>query len=302
MGLVSGKGKKGRGKSADALILSTAVTLALTGQAIPAFADEGDSGSSSSGSSSSSSSGSSTSLITPLFPAESSPTAAPSSSSSSSSSTPSPEAVPTAPKELTPVNPLEGLFQQQPQYPTPGTTQKFPSALSPNMGDDKNVPGRSPGQAGEKYQSSFKDPFAVEPTKNITEVNPLKGLFQQQPQYPSPNKTQMFPEAIPKHLGDDGSQPGRSPGQAATPYQKNFSDPFAPPPHQQEIPDNNNYVKGLFQQQPQYPSPNKTVMFPEAVQQNLGDDASQPGRSPGSAGKPYDPYATPPSATPSTAE
>ena len=175
------------------------------------------------------------------------------------------------------MNPLEGLFQQQPQYPTPGTTLMFPSALSPNMGRDADVPGRQPGQPAPTYQVPWKDPFApIDTTSKTTTVNPLKGLFQQQPQYPTPGTTHMFPEATPKHLGEDSATPGRQPGTATPVYQTEWKDPSAPP--EQPSKDNTNYLKGLFQQQPQYPTPGTTLAFPEAVQHNLGTDSATPGK------------------------
>ncbi len=229
----------------------------------------------------------------PLFESEkSSPAAAstPSSGPAAPSATALPSAVPSGstpakPEEFTPVNPLKGLFQMQPQYPTPGTTQMFPEAVSPNMGKDSDVTGRNPGTAGTVFQTQWKDPYETKKDEKITPVNPIKGLFQQQPQYPTPGTTQQFPEAIPSHLGSDSSVPGRSPGEASTIYQTTWKDPYAPP--EKDSSDKTNYLKGLFQQQPQYPSPNKTPQFPEAIQKNLGDDSSEPGRQPGTSSLPF---------------
>ncbi|MBX9689636.1 MAG: hypothetical protein K2X27_23195, partial [Candidatus Obscuribacterales bacterium] len=99
------------------------------------------------------------------------------------------------------------------------------------MGNDSQVQGRNPGQTSALYQVPVKDsdPYAKQEEKNITTVNPLKGLFQQQPQYPSPGKTEMFPEAVPKHLGNDSDVQGRSPGQAGAVYQTKWADPDAKP-------------------------------------------------------------------------
>ena len=153
------------------------------------------------------------------------------------------------------------------------------------MGSDGDVPGRHPGQAGKTYNSDWKDPYATESTdKKITPVNALKGLFQPQPQYPTPGTTQMYPEATPKHLGNDTDTPGRSPGKSSSTFASDWKDPYAT--EEKPSKDDQNYLKGLFQPKPQYPSPNKTLMPPEAVQKNLGDDSNQPGK-PGKLGNPY---------------
>jgi hypothetical protein len=166
----------------------------------------------------------------------------------------------------------------------------FPEAVSNNMGKDSDVPGRNPGHAGSTFQTDWKDPYASPEDKNTTSVNPLKGLFQQQPQYPSPGKTQMYPEAVPQHLGNDSDVAGRHPGQAGTVFQNEWKDPYKT--EDKPSKDSNNYLKGLFQQQPQYPSAGKTVVYPEAQQRNLGDDSAQPGRQPGSAGTAFQPEPT----------
>ncbi len=245
MGLAAGKKI---GLLQHSLVLGTAFSIALSSQlALPSLAQEGDS---SSGASSSGSSAAGDD------------------------------------KPFTPVNGLQGLFQMQPQYPSPGTTQMFPEPTSANMGKDSDVQGRQPGSASNTYQMQWApDPNAAKPEEKITPENPLKGLFQMQPQYPSPGKTQMFPEATPAHLGKDGDVQGRNPGTASNTFQTQWKDPSASPAEPSK--DQTNYLKGLFQMQPQYPSPGKTQMFPEAVQGNLGKDSDQPGRQPGSTGTVY---------------
>ena len=178
-----------------------------------------------------------------------------------------------------PVNPLQGLFQMQPQYPTPGTTQMFPEAVPAHMGSDSSVPGRNPGQTSTIYQPGFKDTEAKEPPKIERTDNGIKGLFQMQPQYPTPGTTQMFPEAVPKHLGDDSSVQGRNPGQNAPTFQSQWKDPGAP--EQKKSEDKTDYLKNLFQMQPQFATPGTTVMFPEPTSPQFGPDGDKPGQQPG---------------------
>lgn len=190
--------------------------------------------------------------------------------------------------ELEAPNALRGLFTPQPQYPTPGTTIMNPETIPPHLGDDSKQPGRQPtGGGGTIYSNDFgKHETTEAETKN--KDNPLKGLFQQQPQYPSPGKTIMFPEAVPKHVGDDSSVPGRQPGQAGTIYSNDWGKDTTEPSGNKD-----NVLKGLFVQQPQYPSPNKTIMYPDNTPKQLGDDSSQQGKQPGQAGTPYQPPKTP---------
>ncbi|MBY0357210.1 MAG: tetratricopeptide repeat protein [Candidatus Obscuribacterales bacterium] len=179
------------------------------------------------------------------------------------------------PSETPAPNALYGLFQMQPQYPSPGKTQMFPEAVPDHLGSDHAVQGRQPGQSGPVYQQGWNDSSKpVNPSDN--QDNPLKGLFQMQPQYPTPGKTQMFPEAVPAHLGDDKSVGGRQPGQSGQLYQPVQSDPAS-----EASGNKDNLLKGLFQMQPQYPKPGTTQMFPEATPAHLGDDSSVPGRQPG---------------------
>lgn len=181
------------------------------------------------------------------------------------------------PAETPAPNALYGLFQMQPQYPSPGKTQMFPEAVPDHLGSDHAVQGRQPGQSAPLYQQGWNDSSKpVNPSDN--QDNPLKGLFQMQPQYPTPGKTQMFPEAVPAHLGDDRAVDGRQPGQSGQTYQPPHTDTTG-----RDEPSGNkdNLLKGLFQMQPQYPTPGTTQMFPEATPLHLGDDSSVPGRQPG---------------------
>lgn len=220
-----------------------------------------------------------------------SPASAPSSSGSSSSfgssSTGMSSDGDTKPRPVdTPApNALYGVFQMQPQYPTPGTTVMFPEAVPRHLGDDKSVPGRQPGDGGQVYQQGWGESNKpVNPAEN--KDNPLKGLFQMQPQYPTPGTTVMFPEAVPSHLGDDKSVPGRQPGESGQIYQPGLGESRS-----QQDPSGNkdNLLKDLFQMQPQYPTPGTSVMFPEAVPAHLGDDSSVRGRQPGDRPAIYQP-------------
>ncbi len=184
-----------------------------------------------------------------------------------------------------PVNPLQGLFQMQPQYPTPGTTQMFPEAVPSHMGSDANVQGRNPGTSSSTFQQPFKDSNPKPEEKIERTDNGLKGLFQMQPQYPTPGTTQMFPEATPKFLGDDSSVQGRQPGSASNTYSVPWKDPYAAPAAKSE--DKTDYLKDLFQMQPQYPSPGATTMFPTATSPQYGPDGNKPGQQPGTAGELY---------------
>lgn len=271
--------------------LALSVLISAAGQGVLADESSSSSSSDSSGSSSSSSSGSSSS-ITPLFgdsgSSGSSSSSTPSSAPSTGGSAPASaggEMVKVYDKEFTPTNPLQGLFQMQPQYPTPGTTQMFPEAVSPNMGRDSGVQGRNPGSASHTYQQDFKDPYAPKTEDNSSKVNAINGLFQMQPQYPTPGTTQMFPDAVSKNSGNDSEVQGRNPGTASSTFQQPFKDPNATTEGPSK--DQTNYLQGLFQQQPQYVSPNKTIEFPNAVQKNLGDDTHQSGRHPGQDGTPF---------------
>lgn len=184
-----------------------------------------------------------------------------------------------------PVNPLQGLFQMQPQYPTPGTTQMFPEAVPAHMGSDANVQGRNPGTPSTTFQQPFKDSNPKPEEKIERTDNGLKGLFQMQPQYPTPGTTQMFPEATPKFLGDDSSVQGRQPGTASNTYSVPWKDPNASAAPKSE--DKTDYLKDLFQMQPQYPTPGATQMFPTATSPQFGPDGSKPGQQPGTAGELY---------------
>ena len=186
-----------------------------------------------------------------------------------------------------PVNPLEGLFQMQPQYPTPGTTQMFPDAVPAHMGSDGNVQGRNPGTASNTFQQPFKDTDPKPAEKIERTDNGLKGLFQMQPQYPTPGTTQMFPEAVPKFLGDDSGVAGRSPGTASNTFTAPWKDPNALPEKKSE--DKTDYLKDLFQMQPQYPTPGTTNMFPTATSPQFGPDGNKPAQQPGTAGERYQP-------------
>lgn len=184
-----------------------------------------------------------------------------------------------------PVNPLQGLFQMQPQYPTPGTTQMFPDAVPAHMGSDGNVQGRNPGTPSTIFQQQFKDTDAKPAEKIERTDNGLKGLFQMQPQYPTPGTTQMFPEAVPKFLGDDSGVQGRNPGTASSTYSVPWKDPYATPAPKSE--DKTDYLKDLFQMQPQYPTAGTTTMFPTATSPQFGPDGSKPAQQPGTPGTLY---------------
>lgn len=184
-------------------------------------------------------------------------------------------------------NALRGLFTPQPQYPTPGTTIMNPETIPKHLGDDGNQPGRNPGQAGTIYSADWgKHDTTEAETKN--KDNPLKGLFTPQPQYPTPGTTIMNPDGIPKHVGDDSSQPGRQPGQAGSVYSADWAKDNSTPSGNKD-----NVLKDLFVEKPQYPSPNKSVLPPETIPKHLGDDSSQPGRNPGQTQQVFKPTSVP---------
>lgn len=176
-------------------------------------------------------------------------------------------------------NPLEGLFTPQPQYPTPGTTIMNQHPVPQHMGSDASAPGRQPGTRAERF-SGPEDLHSSQP-KTPDAPNHLEGVFTAQPQYPKPGTTHLNPEPVPRHIGDDSVAPGRQPGSRVNVFHgetdgSGGADGSAP------VQDKTNALRGLFTAQPQYVTPGKTVLNPDAVPKHLGDDEDQPGRQPGS--------------------
>lgn len=82
----------------------------------------------------------------------------------------------------------------------------------------KNQAFADDSPSGTSATSTGRQQFR-EGEKDIMPVNPLQGLFQPQPQYPSPNKTVMNAVAVQKNLGDDSQQNGRQPGSSGNLFQ-----------------------------------------------------------------------------------
>jgi len=103
----------------------------------------------------------------------------------------------------------------QPQYQLLNDSNVSRSS-SPNMERIATCRQKSWPASG-TFSKPFKDPYAAPKTdEKVSGENPMKGLFQMQPQYPTPGTTQMFPEALPKNVGNDGDVQGRNLGQQAT--------------------------------------------------------------------------------------